>query len=58
ACQGRTCLPDHQAPLSLCQGQLSRHDEERQSPVCCGDTGESVQGAPSFVSTSAGKVCL
>jgi len=54
----QTCLPGHQAHLWLCQSQLSRHDEERQSPVRCGGTGESVHGSPPSVATSAGEVRL
>jgi hypothetical protein len=41
-----------------CQGQLSQHDKERQSPVRCGGTNESVLGATSSVATCAGKVRL
>src|SRR3989338_5061258 len=56
--QGRACLSHHQAPLRLCQGQLSRNDEERQSPVRRGGAGESVHGATASVATSAGEVRL
>jgi len=37
---------------------LSRHDEERQSPVRRGGAGESVHGATPSVATSAGEVRL
>jgi len=56
--QGLTYLSVHQAPLRLCQGQLSRHDEERQSPARRGGAGESVHSATPSVATSAGEVRL
>lgn len=56
--QGRACLPGYQTHLWLCQGQLSRHGEERQQVVHRGGAGKLVHGATPLVATFAGKVRL
>src|SRR3989440_11367005 len=55
--QGRTCDRGHQAGVRLCQGALSRAEEEHASPARDLRAGQSVYGAPASVALPTGVVC-
>jgi hypothetical protein len=51
------CALSHQAGVRLCQGALSRAEEEHPSAACDLRTGQSVHGAPASPALPTGVVC-
>src|SRR4029077_14638486 len=55
--QDRACDRDHQAGVWLCQGALSRAQQEYPSPARDLRSGQSVYGAPPSIALPTGVIC-